>query len=330
MAELNITQINKWIIPVIALILIVLILGLSEDYSSQISELNDSIHDLNISGSLLTSVEFPYFYINSKELKLNISSLPSGSFNASKYRNITQDNAQDAAINNTINERINRTTILFHDFNVATNYAKEISGSAIYGGTLGYGIPNDRRIGLVNFLDSNQSNGGYQFRSDNGIMYLTGNERFTVGFSIPNIVNSNNTYLQMGFVDSSTYTESTDGCYFYAINRNLQGKCSNNSIKARTTTNLTLKKNGIYLGEILINKAVTTATFKIYNYTSCTNYWRVDAGFYESCTVLWTGTVSSRIPKTAERATGYGIKATQDSTNAGTVLLILDFIRLER
>lgn len=287
------------------------------------------INNLNASSVSINKVNWLNASLYTNDSKLNKKIINLNSTLLTKYYNITQDRTQDESLLKTIPSR---QSLMYDELLYwATVRSPDMTCTALSSGTAAVTVPKDRRIGRVSFLDSTTANGGYICRTDvANLMYFTGYERLTFGFDIPNTANVLNTTIIMGFGDATAAGEPTDACYLYGGNRQLQGRCKNNAGPTKTSTNLTLRQNGDYLADISMNQGVTSALFKVYNYTSCTNYFEVQSGLFSSCTLLWSNTVQANIPNTATRAFGIEFYATQSSINAGSILVNWDFIKLEK
>ena len=166
---------------------------------------------------------------------------------------------------------------------------------------------------MVSFSDSTTANGGYQCRTDAGALYFLGGEKYTIRFK-PN-TNVATTVIEMGFSDSSTAADPTDGCWLKSSDLVVTGYCKNNAGPTATGTTYTLSAGTWYIGEVEMNAGATQATFRIKN-----------AG---GSSTLWTDTVSSNIPTTSARAFGARLASWQSTTSAAAILVYWDYVKIE-
>lgn len=179
--------------------------------------------------------------------------------------------------------------------------------SALSSGTAASSTGDNNHIGVFTMSDSTTANGGYICRTDATIQYFGGGETFRYRFK-PN-TNVLNTTIIMGFGDSTTAAEPTDGCYLYSFNLVVYGRCKNNAGPTSTSTSYTMTAGTWYTAIGRMNSAATSMNFSIYN----------DAG-----NLLWTNTVSANIPSTSARVFGYEHYAFQSTTSAAAILVYWD------
>jgi hypothetical protein len=124
----------------------------------------------------------------------------------------------------------------------------------------------------------------------------------------------------MGFFDTATFAEPVDGCYIFVNATNvtsnpwLSGVCQANSVRTNTTTAINIANLAWYTGKIRVNPTATEVSFELYD------------SLYS---LVWNNTVTTNIPNTAGRETGFGMIATQNTTDAAGNIVQLDYMKLE-
>jgi len=192
-----------------------------------------------------------------------------------------------------------------------------ILGSAVSSGTLSSSIAgNTNHIGIIRLNDSATANGGYRIASEGNSFLIGGEEKAMFIFRpFKNIDVANMTVTsRFGFLDTTTSSQPTDGCYFEITNTSFSGRCRNNSGPSITNPAYTIVNNTWYKGTIAIES------------TS-----RVNFSLYDSSNVLiWSGNVSANIPIDTGRETGFGILSTESSTGiTGIGLIDFDYMSLK-
>ena len=121
----------------------------------------------------------------------------------------------------------------------------------------------------------------------------------------------------MGFLDTATEAAPTIGAWLDMVGNGtgwvITGKTVNSGATSSTGTTYTCALSTWYSARLVVNSAATLVTFSVSN---------------EAGTVLWTDTLATAIPVSAT-GTGFGIVGTDSSADAATVLLSLDYLRLE-
>jgi uncharacterized membrane protein (Fun14 family) len=208
---------------------------------------------------------------------------------------------------------INSNVFVNDDFLFFVAGRTSFTGSALSSGTGGaYATPYAKTTGLVYMRDSTTVGGGYMWRSDSSIMYFRGKENLIAQFCLPNTANRLNTTMVMGFGDSTSAADPTDGCYFKSVNRVVTGYCKNNAGPSATATTYTLTSNQCYTYKLSMNSAATNMTFLIYNLMSSA--------------LLFNKSVVANIPNTAARAFGFQVYAYQSTNDAAADILYFDKI----
>lgn len=191
---------------------------------------------------------------------------------------------------------------------IGTNFvgfqAVSISSGTSTVPTSGYDVA--KHPGILRLDSSATVNSGYGVRSSTGAYILAGNERFDCIFYPVNLTNAT---FRVGFHDSTSSADATDGVYVEIPSTGQAiGKTADNSTRSSTSTIATLSAGNWYHIIIEINNAVSVATFSIFD----------DTG-----SLLGTSTLSANIP--TARATGAAIVATE-SAGATQQLCVVDFI----
>jgi hypothetical protein len=200
---------------------------------------------------------------------------------------------------------------------VTTVPAVGLIGTAISNGTQ-VNITSDDAVnhpGIVAFRDSTSENGGFRHITDLGSIVLAGGEKSIITFQVKTVKNGVTVY--MGFHDTSTVTAPID-CATLIIttdgtNATISARARANNTAVNSTSPYTAALNTWYTAIIEINTAATEASFGLYD---------------DSETLLWSDT-QTNIPTGSGRNTGWGVVATQNSNDAASDLIWLDYMRLE-
>ncbi len=122
----------------------------------------------------------------------------------------------------------------------------------------------------------------------------------------PVTAHTNNT-IRLGYLDTITSADATDGAYFEIVAGTAVAKTANNS--ARTAQgSLALTINTVYTFEIDVNAAGTSARFRIWQGTNTA--------------AVFDQTIATNIPTTSARAFGVGIVATNSGTVASDICVV--------
>jgi hypothetical protein len=192
-------------------------------------------------------------------------------------------------------------------------------GTAISSGTISAGSGDMLHMGLIGLRDSTTANGGYRIMTDITAFLLSGNENATFVFR-QNTARGNITY-RMGFLDTTTIALPTDGCYIQVNGSatilnlfNLTGICRSNNVQTQTTNYITLSNLQWYTAKIDTDATASNVYFSLYDFGG---------------TLLWNGTVSSNIPVTTGRETGFGVIANEWTTDAAADIIQIDYMKLQ-
>lgn len=201
-----------------------------------------------------------------------------------------------------------------------------IGSAAISSGTGSAAVAGEiDHPGIVSASDSTTAGGGYIYSTANNAFLLNESEGFTIVLRAPG-GKVENTQISAGFIDTAgTIIGNVDGCFFAynltglgaASRSTINGRCRTNSVETNTSTNFTATNNTWYVmkGWLGIsNGSGQMFNFSLYNGTGV---------------LLWSDNVSTNIPTNSVnlfRQTGLGVAAIQNSTDAASVILNLDYI----
>jgi len=191
---------------------------------------------------------------------------------------------------------------------VATGFAPFLS-AVIASGTIVAGTGTANHPGITRFRSSTTTNSGLYIAGDVASMLIAGGEECEFVFMVETTANS---IIKLGWGDSLTYADHTDGVWIHIAGTTLDGACKNNSGPTRTGTSYTITQGVWYRAKITVNSDATLATFTVY---TCSNGASV-----------WTDTVNANIPT----ATGRELGPNMVATNTGTTqvyVLSLDWYR---
>jgi hypothetical protein len=112
----------------------------------------------------------------------------------------------------------------------------------------------------------------------------------------------------VGYHDSGTNADATDGAYFEILDNVVNCKTSTNSVRTTVTMATTLSIDEIYLFDIESNTAGTLITYKLIN--ANTNV------------VIETATIDTNIPSSSTRGFGVSLVATEATTTSSDICVI--------
>lgn len=204
----------------------------------------------------------------------------------------------------------NYFTPIVNDFLVGGT-TDPLSFAAISSGTTGMANPDANTPGIIYFLDSTTANGGYRAMTGTTAFLIAGGEYARFIFS--EITTKTTAQYRLGFQDSTSVTVPTDGCYFSGRNNLVNGTCRSNNAET-STSEFAIVDSVYYDMHMFINSAANSVNFTIYNSTSGV--------------ALFSELVTTNIPTDAARVTGFGIIATESTTNAAANLIAIDFASL--
>ena len=117
----------------------------------------------------------------------------------------------------------------------------------------------------------------------------------------------------MGFIDSVTSVLPTDGAFVQIQGGVMKGYCRNNNTQTATGTTIAITQNTWYSVTVEV-VSTSLVTFTLYS---------------EAGAVLWTDNVTTNIPSTTGRETGFGASVYESTTSAAAEILWLDYMSLE-
>jgi hypothetical protein len=165
--------------------------------------------------------------------------------------------------------------------------------------------------GILRISSSTTANSGGYCLTDVTAFLIGGGEIFEVIFQ-PRVTSNTNTTIRMGFLDTTTSTDATDGAYFElpANSLDIVGKTASNGTRTTSATIATLTVNTWYRCRLEVNSNATQVNFYVYN---------------DSGTLLGSQSITTNIPTTTGKETGAGIIATNSGTTA-TLLAYFDWM----
>lgn len=178
-------------------------------------------------------------------------------------------------------------------------------GAAISTGSNNTGIPvgslqGYNRHGVI--LRSNTTaNSGYRYLTSSLIADYFGvsSHKFQCAFQFRQGFLSRT--VRIGYLDTTTSADSTDGAYFEIIDGSCVGKTASNSSRSASAAT-TLLIDTPYIFDVEVNAAGTVAQFRVYEGTNVTPVMDVS--------------LTTNIPVTTARTFGHGIIATSSGTTA--------------
>ena len=187
-----------------------------------------------------------------------------------------------------------------------------IAGSAISGGTSSAAVPilaSNTLYPYGVFLRSATSvNGGFKYNTSYINTDFFGGVAKKFQTAIMWKTSFTGRTVRVGFHDSGTNADATDGAYFEILDNVVNCKTSTNSVRTTVTMVTTLSIDEIYLFDIESNTAGTLITYKLIN--ANTNV------------VIETATISTNIPTSSTRGFGVSLVATEATTTASDICVI--------
>jgi hypothetical protein len=165
--------------------------------------------------------------------------------------------------------------------------------------------------GILRISSSTTANSGGYIETDATAFLLGGGECFEVIFQ-PRVSGNANTTIRMGFLDTTSSTDATDGAYFElpAGSLDIVGKTANNGTRTTSSAIATLTVNTWYRARLEVNSNATQVNFYVFN---------------DSGTQLGSQSITTNIPTAVGRETGAGVIATNSGTTA-TLLAYFDWM----
>lgn len=186
-------------------------------------------------------------------------------------------------------------------------------GIAIAGGSPGSQSATTNNPSTLQLNASASANSGYAYMSGTTAEDLgSGGKQFfaIVAFPVTNLVAA-----RIGFQDSSSDAEPTDGAYVRMANGYVYGVLRNNSTETVTTTSnrMTASSTAFYRVGTTVNTDQASVRFWLLTATS--------PGVF---TTNWTASVTNTLPTGTSRLTGHGVEFHHTSGSAGTTIGIVD------
>ena len=187
-----------------------------------------------------------------------------------------------------------------------------IAGSAISGGTSSSTVPilaSNTLYPYGIFLRSATSaNGGFKYNTSLINTDFFGGVAKKFQTAIMWKTSFTGRTVRVGFHDSGTNADATDGAYFEILDNVVNCKTSTNAVRTTVTMSTTLSIDEIYLFDIESNTAGTLITYKLIN--ANTNV------------VIETATIATNIPTLSTRGFGVSLVATEATTTASDICVI--------
>ena len=111
--------------------------------------------------------------------------------------------------------------------------------------------------------------------------------------------------VRMGYHDTNTVTDATDGAYFEVVDSIVYAKTANNSVRTTHGTTYTLALNTPYTFDVEVNAAGTEARFRVYSGTNTV--------------AVYDQTIATNIPTTQARSFGVSFVATHAPASAAGI-----------
>lgn len=180
------------------------------------------------------------------------------------------------------------------------------AGAAISSGTNNTAIPVAAVLGYnpngVFIRSGTTANGGYRYLTSSLVSMRFGSVAWKFRGHYLARTSFTNVLLRLGFHDTSTSADATDGAYFELNGAVCSAKTANNSTRTTNATTVTLTLNTFYTFDIEANAAGTSVRFRVYEGLNATPILDV--------------TNTTNIPTAAGREFGVGCVATESTTTA--------------
>jgi hypothetical protein len=207
-----------------------------------------------------------------------------------------------------------RFSIIEQDFMaVGTTVYNQLNAAAASSGTQAAVTGQANHPGIVALLDSTTANGGYAIITNNNMLLLAGGEKAIFVFQDRNTTTRATATIRMGFIDSSTNTAPTDGCYVQIQSGVMTAICRNNNTQTASGTTTTITQNTWYS---VVIEVISTSLVRFTLYS-------------EAGASLWTQDITTNIPSATGRETGFGANVFETTTDAAAQILWLDYMLLE-
>ncbi len=182
-------------------------------------------------------------------------------------------------------------------------------GVAISSGTNTTAIPATGQAGFnshgVFLRSSTTANGGYRYQTSSLVAdyFGTVSHKFRAQW-MPLTAHTGRT-VRLGYLDTVTVADSSDGAYFEILDGVVSAKTANNSARTTVAMGVTLSLSTVYTFDIDVTLAPNTARFRIYE--------------GNNPVPVADQSITTNLPTTQARAFGAGIVATEVSTTASDI-----------
>lgn len=186
------------------------------------------------------------------------------------------------------------------------------AGAAISSGTNNTAIPTGAMTGKMPFgvflRSSTTANGGYRYQTSQAVGMYFGTQAQKFRAVITPRTSMANTMYRIGWHDSVTSADATDGVYFEVNAGTITAKTANNSTRTANATTAAMVADRRYILEIDVNAAGNSARFRV---------WEDD-----NETPILDVTNTANIPTTSARSCGAGLVATESTTTANDLCIL--------
>jgi|GEM_PF-2840037 len=161
--------------------------------------------------------------------------------------------------------------------------------------------------GVVQVGNNSNANGGVYWQVGGFSFLIGGGEAFVIVFQVDA---ATDVVAHLGFQDSFTAAEPTDGVYLNIDGTTLDGMTADNGTRSTTTSSYTISTGTWYTGRVTVNSDASSVSYSLND----------DTG-----TLLWSDTLATNIPTTAGRTTGAGATAYK-TTAADADFISYDYV----
>lgn len=194
-----------------------------------------------------------------------------------------------------------------------TAHAGVMTGTALSSGAAqASSFTNANHPGAITLRDSTTADGGYRLITATSALIPAGGEVAVMIFQLHSARTTQT--IRWGFHDSSDQTAPTLGAYLEMVGNGtsvvITGKTRNGGTTSSTGTTYTAALSTWFSAKVEMT-STSSATFTVYS---------------EAGAVLWTQTLTTNNPTTN---LGYGIVATESTTDAATNMISVDYHRME-
>jgi hypothetical protein len=218
-------------------------------------------------------------------------------------------NVVDLMTLNSLDQIKNKITYFTDCFSANASCFNPFLGAVLSNGNINTSaLSVQNRPGMVRARSGTNANSGYFITTAANALLLKGNETFLCGVIFNSVVST--TVHRLGFIDTVSINDCTDGVYFEISNSLINTRTANNSVITSGSSNLAISALTYYWLSISLNSNATVATFKV---------------FSEAGSLLFNSTTNTNIPTTSGRETGVGIIA-HNTLAVASDLYTLDFL----